>query len=75
MNAQLETVREHHRRGEIDAAWRCFTATARRELEKASAAELTTRAKALRREATSGKLSSAWRSETIIELLETKEIE
>jgi hypothetical protein len=75
LHAQLETVREHHRRGEIDAAWRCFTAVARRDLEKASAAELTTRAGALRREAASGKLSSTWRSETIIDLLETDEIE
>jgi hypothetical protein len=75
VHTQLATVREHHRRGEIDTAWRCFTAAERRRLEKAGAAELTTHAKALRREAASGKLSSAWRSQTIIDLLETKEIE
>jgi hypothetical protein len=75
VHTQLEIVREHHRRGEVEAAWRCFTAVARREIEKAGEAELVTRAKALRREAGSGKLSSAWRSETINDLLETEEIE
>lgn len=75
VHARLETVREHHRRGEIDAAWRCFTATARRELEQASAVELTAHANALRREAASRKLSSAWRSETITDLLATEEVE
>ena len=72
---QLETVREHHRLGEIDAAWYCFTAAARRETENQGPVELTTRANALRREAESGKLSSSWRSKTIIGLLETGEIE
>jgi hypothetical protein len=75
VHAQLRTVREHHRRGEIDVAWRCFAAVARRELEQADAAELTTRAQTLRREAVSGKLSAAWRSKSIIELLKTEEIE
>jgi hypothetical protein len=75
VHMQLETVRRHHQCGEIDAAWRCFAAAARRELDKADAGELTTRAEALRREAASGKLSSTWRSATIIDLLKREEIE
>lgn len=71
---QLEVVRWHHQRGEIDAAWRCFTAAARREIEVADATELIIRAKALRNEAKSDKLS-VWRAKTILELLDTAEIE
>ena len=74
IRGQLETVRAHHRRGEIDAAWRCFTPAARRELEVADEAEIVTRAGALRHEAASGKLSATWRSQLIIELLDSEQI-
>jgi putative (di)nucleoside polyphosphate hydrolase len=72
---QLETVRAHQRRGEIDTAWRCFNLAARRELDVASEAELLTRAKALRREGTSAKLAAAWRADLIGELLASEQIE
>jgi hypothetical protein len=71
---RLEVVRWHHKRGEIDAAWRCFTAATRREIEVADATELIMRAKALRNEAKSDKLSG-WRSKTILDLLDAAEIE
>jgi hypothetical protein len=70
VRAQLDKVRRHHRRGEMDAAWRCFTAVARRELEVAEVPELVTRAGALRHEAAEeGKLSARWRADHILELL------
>jgi hypothetical protein len=75
VRSQLVAVRRHQRRGEIDTAWRCFTPATRRELEVADAAELVTRANALRREAEAAKLSAAWRSETILDLLDVKEID
>lgn len=75
IRAQLDIVREHHRLGEIDAAWRCFTWATRRELDEASPAELEALATALRREATAKKLSSEWRAKTIEDLLETAQIE
>jgi hypothetical protein len=75
IRAQLANVRAHHKRGEVDTAWRCFTPAARRELEKAEPAELIAQADALRREAASGKLSSAWRSELIRALLDEEHID
>jgi hypothetical protein len=75
IRAQLDVVREHHCRGEVDAAWRCFAWVERRELDKASPAELEALATALRREAKSKKLSSEWRANTIEDLLETAHIE
>lgn len=75
VRSQLETVRAHQRRGEIDTAWRCFNLAARRELDVASEAELLTRAKALRREGTSAKLAAAWRADLIGELLASEQIE
>jgi hypothetical protein len=74
IRAQLEIVRRHQCRGEIDTAWRCFAPAARRELDAAEAVELELRADALRQEADSGKLS-AWRSKTILKVLEEAEIE
>lgn len=70
----LDVVRWHHKRGEIDAAWRCLAAAARREIDVFDATELIMRAKALRHEAQSDKLSS-WRARTILDLLETAEVE
>lgn len=75
IKSRLETVREHHRKGEIETAWRCFTSTARLELQHAGETELVTRAQALRQEAGADKLSSAWRSKTIQDLLDAKKIE
>jgi hypothetical protein len=75
IRAQLANVRAHHRRGDVDTAWRCFTPALRRELDQAEPAELIASADALRHEAGSGKLSSVWRSDLIRELLDTKHIE
>ena len=75
IRAQLADARAHHKRGEVDTAWRCFTPAARRELEKAKPAELIAQADALRHEAASGKLSSAWRSELVRALLDEEHIE
>lgn len=75
VQTSLDQAHSHHQRGEIDAAWRCFNAAARLELDKAGTAELRSRAQALRREAASGKLASSWRSDAIGELLDTKEID
>jgi hypothetical protein len=74
IRAQLANVRAHHRRGDIDSAWRCFTPATRRELDEADPAELIERVDALRHEAASGKLSSAWRSDLIRELLDSEQI-
>jgi hypothetical protein len=75
IHKQLDTVRGHHRDGDIETAWRCFTSAARLELQHANAAELVTRAQALRQEAGAEKLSSAWRSKTIQDLLDATKIE
>ena len=74
IRARLANVHAHHRHGEVDTAWRCFTPAARRELDKAEPAELTAQADALRREAESGKLAT-WRSELIRALLDAEHIE
>jgi 8-oxo-dGTP pyrophosphatase MutT (NUDIX family) len=66
----LEVVRAHHRAGEVDTAWRCFTAVARRALDRAGREELLAHADGLRHEAGAQKLASAWRSETVIDLLD-----
>jgi hypothetical protein len=75
VRAQLETVRRHHIRGEVDAAWRCFKPAARLELEVVDPAELLTRARELRHEIAGGKLSSTWRSQHLLELLDVEQVE
>ena len=75
VRAELDTVRRHHCRGEVDAAWRCLSSASRRELEVAREAELVARATALRHEARSGKLAASWRSDAILELLDAEQTE
>ena len=75
IKSRLKTVRKYHQDGEIETAWRCFTSATRLELQLLNETELLTRAQALRQEAGADKLSSAWRSKAIQDLLDSTKIE